>query len=77
MNPDERGKERTMPVLIPKPTRIESAGNKPKLFDEYGRRVNSKHEYARIVHSRSLFVICVHPCSSVAILTGLATDEPG
>ena len=30
-----------MPRLIEKPTRIEAAGNKPKLIDEYVGRVNS------------------------------------
>ena len=29
------------PTLIPQPTRIQSAGNKPKLVDEYIGRVNS------------------------------------
>ncbi len=33
--------ELTMPTLIAKPTRIEAAGNKPKLIDEYIGRVNS------------------------------------
>jgi ethanolamine utilization protein EutQ (cupin superfamily) len=31
-----------MPTLIPKPTRIASAGNKPKLIDEYVGRVTSQ-----------------------------------
>ena len=30
-----------MPTLIAQPTRIEAAGNKPKLIDEYIGRVNS------------------------------------
>ena len=30
-----------MPRLIPKPTRVEAAGNKPKLIDEFVGRVNS------------------------------------
>jgi len=30
-----------MPILIEKPTRIEAAGNKPKLIDEFIGRVNS------------------------------------
>ena len=32
-----------MPALIATPTRIEAAGNKPKLIDEYIGRVNSGH----------------------------------
>ena len=31
-----------MPILIPKPTIIEAAGNKPKRIEEYVGRVNSK-----------------------------------
>ncbi len=42
-----------MPTLIPQPTRITAAGNKPKLIDEYIGRVNSKHEAVSIAHMRS------------------------
>ena len=42
-----------MPTLIPSPTRVEAAGNKPKLIDEYIGRVNSKHEQASVAHMRS------------------------
>lgn len=42
-----------MPSLIPKPTRIEAAGNKPKLIDEYIGRVTSGHAQASIAHMRS------------------------
>ena len=42
-----------MPQLIEKPTRIEAAGNKPKVIDEYIGRVNSKTEAASIAHMRS------------------------
>jgi hypothetical protein len=42
-----------MPTLISKPTRIEAAGNKPKLIDEYIGRVNSKHCQIGIAHMRS------------------------
>ncbi|MFB2978975.1 cupin domain-containing protein [Microseira sp. BLCC-F43] len=42
-----------MPQLIEKPTRIEAAGNKPKLIDEYIGRVNSKTETASIAHMQS------------------------
>ena len=42
-----------MPTLISQPTRIEAAGNKPKLIDEYVGRVNSKDELLSIAHMRS------------------------
>jgi len=42
-----------MPTLIPQPTRIEAAGNKPKLIDEYIGRINSKTEAASVAHMRS------------------------
>lgn len=34
--------EQTVPTLIAKPTRIEAAGNKPKIIQEHVGRVNSK-----------------------------------
>ena len=42
-----------MPTLIDSPTRVEAAGNKPKLIDEYIGRVNSAHEQVSIAHMRS------------------------
>src|ERR1051325_9820660 len=42
-----------MPTLIATPTRVEAAGNKPKLIDEYIGRVNSRHEQLSIAHMRS------------------------
>jgi len=42
-----------MPTLISRPTRIEAAGNKPKLIDEYIGRVNSKSEGVSVAHMRS------------------------
>jgi len=42
-----------MPTLIPQPTRIQAAGNKPKLIDEYVGRVNSKTSGASVAHMRS------------------------
>ena len=42
-----------MPTLIQKPTRIEAAGNKPKLIDEFIGRVNSRHTQASIAQMRS------------------------
>src|SRR5262249_60086958 len=43
----------TMPTLIPQPTRITAAGNKPKLIDEYVGRVNSKDSAVSVAHMRS------------------------
>ena len=42
-----------MPTLIAKPTRVEAAGNKPKLIDEYIGRVNSATSATSIAHMRS------------------------
>jgi mannose-6-phosphate isomerase-like protein (cupin superfamily) len=42
-----------MPTLIVRPTRVEAAGNKPKLIDEYIGRVNSANEEVSIAHMRS------------------------
>lgn len=42
-----------MPTLIVSPTRIEAAGNKPKLIDEYVGRVNSKTDSVSVAHMRS------------------------
>jgi ethanolamine utilization protein EutQ len=42
-----------MPTLILQPTRIQAAGNKPKLIDEYIGRVNSKTTGASVAHMRS------------------------
>ena len=42
-----------MPTLIGNPTRIQAAGNKPKLIDEYIGRVNSRHEALSVAHMRS------------------------
>ena len=42
-----------MPTLIAQPTRIQSAGNKPKLIDEYIGRVNSQTTSASVAHMRS------------------------
>jgi len=42
-----------MPTLIPSPTRVTAAGNKPKLIDEYVGRVNSGTEAVSIAHMRS------------------------
>ena len=42
-----------MPTLISSPSRVEAAGNKPKLIDEYIGRVNSKNEGVSVAHMRS------------------------
>jgi ethanolamine utilization protein EutQ len=42
-----------MPTLIARPARIEAAGNKPKLIDEYVGLVNSRNEHVSIAHMRS------------------------
>ena len=42
-----------MPKFISKSTRIEAAGNKPKLIDELVGRVNSGDEQISVAHMRS------------------------
>jgi mannose-6-phosphate isomerase-like protein (cupin superfamily) len=42
-----------MPKLIEKPTRIEAAGNKPKIIDEYVGRVNNGESRLSVAHMRS------------------------
>jgi ethanolamine utilization protein EutQ len=42
-----------MPTLISSPTRIESAGSKPKIIDEYIGRVNTAHTAISVAHMRS------------------------
>jgi len=42
-----------MPTLVPQPTRIKAAGNKPKLIDEYIGRVNSKDSTVSVAQMRS------------------------
>jgi quercetin dioxygenase-like cupin family protein len=42
-----------MPQLIESPTRIEAAGNKPKLIDEYVGRVNTTSDGLSVAHMRS------------------------
>jgi len=42
-----------MPTLIVQPTRIQAAGNKPKLIDEYIGRVNSRTSSVSVAHMRS------------------------
>ena len=42
-----------MPTLIPQPTRIAAAGNKPKLIDEYVGRICTRNEQVSIAHMRS------------------------
>ncbi|HEY2016897.1 MAG TPA: cupin [Bryobacteraceae bacterium] len=42
-----------VPTLITMPTRVEAAGNKPKLIDELVGRVNSGSSQISIAHMRS------------------------
>ncbi len=42
-----------MPTLIAKPTRIEAAGNKPKIIDEHIGRVNSATAVVSVAHMTS------------------------
>jgi mannose-6-phosphate isomerase-like protein (cupin superfamily) len=42
-----------MPKLIEQATRVQAAGNKPKLIDEYVGRVNSDEARVSIAHMRS------------------------
>ena len=42
-----------MPKHIQSATRIEAAGNKPKLIDEYIGRVNTKTDHVSVAHMRS------------------------
>jgi len=42
-----------MPTLISGPTRIQAAGTKPKLIDEYVGRVNTEQSELSIAHMRS------------------------
>jgi len=46
-------KEPALPTRIQSPTRIEAAGNMPKLIDEYVGRVNNKETRLSIAHMRS------------------------
>jgi mannose-6-phosphate isomerase-like protein (cupin superfamily) len=42
-----------MPKLVEAPTRIEAAGNKPKIIEEYVGRVNSQTDAVSIARMRS------------------------
>jgi len=42
-----------MPTLISAPVRVEAAGNKPKLIDEYVGRLASGHDALSVAHMRS------------------------
>ena len=42
-----------MPTFVSQPRRIQAAGNKPKLIDEYIGRVNSKTAGVSVAHMRS------------------------
>ncbi|HWH33720.1 MAG TPA: cupin domain-containing protein [Acidimicrobiales bacterium] len=42
-----------MPTLVPAPTRVEAAGTKPKLIEEFVGRVNTGHEQLSVARMRS------------------------
>jgi ethanolamine utilization protein EutQ len=42
-----------MPTLIAQPTRVEAAGSKPKIIEEFVGRVNSNTEVLSVAHMRS------------------------
>ena len=42
-----------MPTLIAAPVRVEAAGNKPKLIDEYVGRLATGHQGVSVAHMRS------------------------
>ncbi len=42
-----------MPTLIESPTRVQAAGTKPKLIDEFAGRMNNGEERLSIAHMRS------------------------
>jgi ethanolamine utilization protein EutQ len=42
-----------MPTLVSQPTRVQAAGNKPKLIDEYVGRLNTKTASLSLAHMRS------------------------
>src|SRR4051794_41873346 len=42
-----------MPELIESPSRVEAAGTKPKLIDEYAGRVNTGEQRVSVAHMRS------------------------
>jgi mannose-6-phosphate isomerase-like protein (cupin superfamily) len=48
-----RLRRKTVPTRISSPTRVEAAGNKPKLIDEYVGRVNSATTALSVAHMRS------------------------
>lgn len=41
------------PTVIAQPTRVQAAGNKPKLIDEYIGRINSETSDVSVAHMRS------------------------
>jgi quercetin dioxygenase-like cupin family protein len=42
-----------LPKHIENPTRVQSAGNMPKIIDEYIGRLNTRHEGLSVAHMRS------------------------
>lgn len=52
-SPDSGTNPFAMPTLIPTPTRIEAAGNKPKVIEEFIGRVNSSEARLSIARMKS------------------------
>ena len=52
-DPESSVKIANMPIVIKTPTRIESAGNKPKVIEEYVGHVNTKNSDVSIAHMKS------------------------
>jgi len=55
-----------MPTLIPAPTIIRAAGNKPKRIEEYAGRVNSGHAEVSVARSGAEYVAICLPAFSPA-----------
>src|SRR5262245_52694102 len=52
-NPSVREETTAMPTLIEKPARVQAAGTKPKVIDEYVGHVCTGHAGVSIAHMRS------------------------
>jgi ethanolamine utilization protein EutQ len=42
-----------LPILIERPTRVQAAGNLPKIIDEYVGRLNNREDRLSVAHMRS------------------------
>lgn len=50
---NQGGDNQIMPTLIAQPTRVQAAGTKPKIIEEFVGRVNSQTEGVSVAHMRS------------------------